>query len=441
MKSLPTLVLCVFLCSCQSHTPIVHENDPDLVQLQTKTHDLKLASINIMDRNGLSETISTKDRLKNYENNNFLTSQPYQKVLRVFAKDKSGNAFSIITSYYPTGQIKQYLEVNNGRARGRYLEWHPNGQKKLQATVLGGNADLDEKSQSGWAFDETSYCWNEQGTLVAAMAYARGTLEGTARYYHNAGSLSEEIPYVKGEIEGTAIVYNASGTIIEKTGYAKGLKEGSSLGFWSDGTPCWNELWQEDLLQEGTYFEQNGTSTCGITAGNGKRCLFGDVKPLEIQQYINGKPEGEVLIFDEKDLCTRRLQVKDGEKHGEEIVYWPHRPEIAKVSIPWAHGKIHGTVKTWYEDGTPESSKEMSQNLKQGLLTAWYRDGKLMLIEEYEKDRLKRGDYLKKGELKPVSQVIDGKGVATFFEADGTFRARIGYHEGKPAVEELLTER
>jgi len=440
MKIWSQFFLCLLLCACQNHT-IVHESDPDLVQLQTKTHELKLVSINIMDRNGLSETIGAKDRLKNYEYVNFLTSQPYQKVLRVFAKDKAGNAYSIITSYYPTGQIKQYLEVNNGRANGRYVEWHQNGQKKLQATVLGGNADLDEKSQSGWAFDETSYCWNEQGTLVAAISYARGVLEGIARYYHTDGALSEEIPYVKGEIEGQAIVYNSTGAILEKTNYAKGLKEGSSLGFWSTSASSWKEEWHEDLLQEGTYLDQNGTSLCSIKAGNGKRCIFGDTKPLEFQEYINGKPEGEVLIFDEKDVCTRRLYVKDGEKHGEEIFYWLSNPQLAKISIPWVQGQIHGTVKTWYEDGTPESTKEMSHNLKQGLLTAWYRDGKLMLIEEYEKDRLHRGDYLKKGELKPISQVIDGKGVATFYEPDGTFRARISYHEGKPAVEELLTER
>src|SRR5262249_17266078 len=139
----------LLLSACQTHE-IIHQNDSDLVQIQKRLNEQKLISINIMDRNGLSETISAKDRLKTFESTNFLTSQPYQKVLRIFAKDKAGNSLSVITSYYPTGQIRQYLEAINGRANGRYLEWHPNGQKKLQSTVMGGVADLDEKSQSGW---------------------------------------------------------------------------------------------------------------------------------------------------------------------------------------------------------------------------------------------------------------------------------------------------
>ena len=38
-----------------------------------------LVSIQILDRNGFSETISAKDRLKNYEQADFTAPQPYQK--------------------------------------------------------------------------------------------------------------------------------------------------------------------------------------------------------------------------------------------------------------------------------------------------------------------------------------------------------------------------
>ncbi len=440
MKLCWLLLACIALTGCDKKT-IIHSDDPDLVNVQERTNAARLVSISIMDRNGLSETISAKERLKNYENSNFLTAQPYQKVLRNFAKDKKGIALSIITSYYPTGQIRQFLECSNGRAHGRYIEWHPNGQKKLQSSILGGAADLDEKSQTTWAFHESSYCWNEDGKLIADMPYAQGLLEGVSRYFYATGELSKEIPYNKGSIDGNSLTYDETGELLESTHYKNGIKTGKSCGFWQGSKVQWDETWKDDLLQEGSYFNQDATLICSVENGNGKRCIFGEEGPIEIQEYVKGQPEGEVVIYDEAGTTTRILYVKNGEKHGPETYYWPNSSSQPKLTIDWNNGQIHGTVKTWYEDGTPESSRDMSRNLKQGLLTAWYKDGKLMLIEEYEKDRLIRGDYLKKGSSKPITQVVDGKGIATFYDNDGTFRTRVTYLDGKPVVDDLLSER
>lgn len=431
------LLLC--LASCSTRTQL--SQDPEIAALQKQTQDRKLISLNLIDQNGLSETISSKERLKTYENIDFLGSQSYQKVLRVYAKDKSGKNFSIITSYYSNGQIKQYLEAINGQARGNYLEWHPNGQKKLQAIALGGNADLDEKSQSNWSFDKKSYCWSESGHLIAEIPYEKGVLEGVVKYYHLNGAISEEIPYVKNEVHGEMITFDEEGAILEKTNFSGGLKEGPSTGFWKPFTTAWNETWHEDQLEQGSYFDQNGTLLCQVSGGNGKRCIFSDTGPSEIHEYKEGKAEGLVLIFDDQQYITRSLHVKDGMKHGEEIYYMTPKKSLLEnpqpqLSIQWHSDHIHGTVKSWYAGGTQESQREMSHNLKQGLLTAWYRDGKVMLIEEYEKDRLMRGDYLKKGETNPISKVVNGKGTATIYDADGTFIRRIEYQEGRPVDDE-----
>jgi len=435
------LILAILaLTSCASR-PVIHHDDPELVTLQARSDAAKLVSVSIMDRNGMSETVSAKERLKNYEHSNYLTAQPYQKVLRVFAKDKNGDALSIISSYYPTGQIRQYLECSNGRAHGTYLEWHPNGKKKLKATILGGAADLDEKSQTTWAFNGQSYCWNEDGKQIAIIPYAHGILEGISRYYYPSGALSEEIPYQKGEIEGNVLSYDENGTILETTEYVHGQKNGPAKSFWAASTVQSEELWQDDLLQEGRYYQKDGTLIAEVINSHGKRALFSDTALSETQEYHSGRPEGEVLLFDEHGATMRRFSVKDGEKHGLETHYWKKNPTLAKLSMNWDRGQIHGTVKSWYANGAPESSKEMSRNLKQGLFTAWYSDGKIMMIEEYEKDKLVRGDYIKHGDTKPVSQVISGKGIATFYDADGTFRTRVTYLDGKPVIDDLLSER
>ena len=92
-------------------------------------------------------------------------------------------------------------------------------------------------------------------------------------------------------------------------------------------------------------------------------------------------------------------------------------------------------VKTWYEDGAVESQKEMSHNKKQGLSFAWYPDGSLMLMEEYDHDRLMKGSYFKKGDKQVTSQIENGKGVATLFDAGGHFLQKISYESGQPSLD------
>jgi len=429
------ILLSFFLTACSYHGHSTDSQDPQIITLDARTKDLKLQSINLIDRNGLTETISAKERLKSFESTDFLSSQPYTKVLRVFAKDKQGKVFSVITSYYPTGQLKQYLEIENGRAHGPYIEWHSNGAKKLEAYVLGGSPDIDEKSQVGWSFDGKSFTYSDEGVILADITYSKGNLDETARYFHPNGTLAETIPYHKGEIHGMVEAFNSDGVMTEQTAYRHGLKDGESRGFYAKEIPAYKEQWEKGLLQEGSYYDRSFSEICTVQNGSGKRALFSDSGVSEIQEYKAGKPEGEVVLFDDKGTIQRLLHVTDGQKHGEEILYWP-QTQNPKLSIEWYQGKIQGLVKTWYPEGSQESQREMNNNAKQGMLMSWYRNGELMLIEEYENDRLVRGDYLKKSNTTPVSKIVDGKGTATFYDADGTFLKRVVYKDGKPIDDE-----
>ncbi len=434
MKSLLFFLFAV-ISLCSSCAPRrIHSDDPDIAALQIKIEEKKLLSINIIDRNGLSETLTAKDRLSTYENADFFAPQTYQKVLRVYSKDNEGKNLSIITSYYPTGQIKQYLEAVNGSAYGTYLEWHQNGKKKLHMTVLGGSADLDDKSQSNWSFDGKSSCWSESGSPLAEVYYEKGVLSGTSLYFHPNGVLAEEIPYVDNEIHGERKLFDEQGSLIEISRYISGSKDGSAQGWWGPQHIAWEEMWDKGLLSTGRYFDLSGTLICSIVEGTGTRCVFDDNGPIEMHEYVKGKQEGLVRIFGENQYITQTLHVKNGLKHGLETYYYPVDSK-PRLTIEWYEGQIHGTVKTWYEDGTQESQREMSHNAKQGLLSAWYHDGQLMLLEEYEKNKLTRGDYLKQGEAKPVSKVVNGNGVATFYDPDGTFVRRVQYENGKPIEE------
>lgn len=395
-----------------------------------------LVTISLIDRNGLSETISVPDRIKQYQTVNFLTSQPYQKVLRVFARNSCGDITAIVTTYHVNGQVKQYLEVVNNRAFGYYREWHENGTMKLETKIIGGSPDICPGSEKSWLFDEVSKVWNNCGVLEAEIPYCRGKLEGISIYYHPNGAIWKEECYKDGVLNGTANVYRESGTLLSKTEYIQGVKCGSAYRYWSEDKLAADEEYVNGQLTEAQYWDPCGETIGEIHGGEGWRAVFGKETLTELQQYHQGKPDGEVKVLAKNGRIIRTYHMKDGSKNGEEIEYrnllLTAGPSTPKLSITWSNGVIQGPVKTWYENGKLESKREMSGNVKNGMLSAWYRDGSLMMIEEYDHDKLVKGEYFTRGDKFPVSTVNFGKGYATIYDADGVFIRKIVYHHGKP---------
>jgi len=416
-------IVLIFLCGCASKG---NQGASDTV-----------ISMQLIDRNGFSETISAKDRLSNYEKIDFLTPQPYQKVLRVFGRTENGKSTSTITSYHSNGQLWQYLEIADGRAHGVYKEWHSNGKKKLETFVIEGTPDITETAQMTWLFEDKSYVWDEDGNMIAEISYEKGLLEGTAFYYHPNGQMAKEIPYHKDEIDGILNVYNDEGFLIEKMEYLKGLKDGESFGFWDNGAKCYLEVYKKGLLLTASYYDFEGKSISEIKNGNGKQSLFRDGKLYSLVEHQNGLPQGEVLLFNEDDSLVGLYHIKDGKKHGDEWEYYPSKSTTPKpkLCLHWDDDAIQGVAKTWYENGMLESQREINGNKKHGLCFAWFKEGDLMLMEEYEDDTLVKGSYFKKWEKKPISKVENGKGIATLYDSEGHFLRKIIYEKGLPQSE------
>lgn len=418
-RLIPFLV-CLLFFGC--HQPVEDEN--------------VVSSINIIDRNGMSETFSSPDRLKQFNQVDFCAPQPYQKVLRVYNRDPQGNVKAIITSYYPNGQVKQYLEVVNNRASGLYQEWYSDGILKVQTQVIGGAPDICTASEKTWIFDGCSQAWDEKGCLMAQIFYNKGELEGDALYYHPSGQLWKKIPYARNLLEGTSEIFQENGLLLQKTEYRKGVKQGLSIRYWRDNQPSSQETYHDGLLQQGVYFDAHGQIISSIENGSGFRVTFGREDVAELQEYKNGIPEGEVKVYNQRGDLLKIYRIKNGVKHGEELSFYVspfgRANSQPRLSIAWYEGKIQGTTKTWYDNGILESQRDLSNNLKNGLATAWYRDGSLMLIEEYDRDKLIKGKYFRQGEKIPVSEVYQGDGWATLFDADGHFIRKILYIGSKP---------
>jgi antitoxin component YwqK of YwqJK toxin-antitoxin module len=420
-------LITLLMAGCQTPPPL-QDSSVQLVAIKEP-----LLRVNIVDHSNLSETFTSPERLKELVKRNYLEPQPYRKVARVFARDKEGSAHSIVTSYYENGQVRQYLECVNGRACGVYQEWHSNGQKKLVARVLAGRADIDEKALTSWAFDGECTAWDEQGVISATFTYQHGALNGPSTTFYSTGERASETPYENGLQEGQQIVYSKSGQILGELSFHNGARHGPALGRYDNGADNWKEEYVDDHLMQGAYLAQDGTQLSSVVRGEGVRSTFDDGRLVSQEEVHLGLPEGWTTTFDANGLIDRKYQVKDEKKNGTEIWYFPGTTQ-EKLEIEWHDGMIHGTVKTWYPSGVLESQREMSQNMKQGVATAWYLDGSLQLVEEYNDNKLVRGRYHRKGDTAPVSTIEKGNGIATLFDASGTIIEKVPYLDSKPQI-------
>lgn len=391
-------------------------------------------AIQIQDRHGFTETISAPERLENYSNVDFLSSQPFKKVLRVYKKE--GKNHSVITTYHPNGSIAQYLEAKEMRASGVYREWFPNGQLKIDAFVIGGTADVTQGAQKDWLFDGKSRVWDEDGHLQAEIPYVGGIMQGTSLYYFPSGIVQCQIPYVKNMEEGDRIEFYPNGLEKSKTHFLKGVRAGRSFGYFKNTQPAWVEEYTEGLLLKGIYYTPQGDRIAEVEDGRGIQARYEENALSFLLEVRQGVPEGGVKKFNPKGDLIATYSIKNGKKHGEEIAYF--RPESGdterkpKLSIQWDQGAIHGIVKTWYPSGQLQSQREYVRNQKSGPTCAWYKNGSLMLIEEYEEGAIVKGAYYKKNQNDPVSTILNGSGTAYIYDEDGSFVRKIPYVKGKP---------
>lgn len=412
-------VLLILLVACSHHTS------------EGPTH---LSSIQLLDRNGFSETVSLQDRLAVYEKTDFLAPQPYQKVVRVYGKVSDGKTFSKITTYHANGQLWKYVDIVSGRVHGDYREWYPNGQLKISAYVIEGSPDVSEIGQMTWLFEGLSKVFDEKGSVIAEIPYSKGLLQGSSRYYFASGELMKEIPYYQNEIHGTLQLFNKEGKLLESIPYTHGERDGLSSIYWSAGRLKAEELYQNGLLTQGEYLNKKGEVVAQIRNGFGKQALFQEDFLASLLEYQNGKVDGEVQLFNKQGCLTRLYHFKDGMKSGEEWEYYPttNGSPLPKLFLEWDQDSIQGVAKTWYETGVMESQREMRNNKKHGLSFAWFKEGDLMLMEEYEDDVLLKGSYYKKWEKSPISKVENGKGIATLFDKEGRITRKIAYEKGLP---------
>ncbi len=396
-----------------------------------QTPSESIAMIQVVDRMGMNETIKQKEKLKNFEGIDFEKPQPFQKVIRVFQKVGNGLTKSILTTYHENGFLKEYLEASSHRANGKYKEFYSDGRLKIDGHVIEGIADLTDSAKQSFVFDGICKVYYPSGNIQAEISYQKGKLEGESVYFFDGGTTEKKIPYVQDKIHGKASFFNEKEKLIGFTEFAFGKKHGQLIFYGDSKTPYFEELYQNGCLEKGKYWDFDNEIVGEIQYGFGNQVVFENGHLKSVIEYRKGVPEGIIKTYYASGNLESQYSLKNGAKHGEEWVYYDHKHSIPKLFLSWYEDQLHGSQKSWYEDGSLESQKEMIHNQKHGQLIAWFKTGGVMLMEEYEMNKLKDGSYYSKTSLEKVSHVVNGKGIATIFDKDGFFLHKVRYEKGE----------
>ncbi len=388
-----------------------------------------LINMQIVDQNGFSEVINSKERLEGMARVNYFSPQPYQKVLRTYSKDASGCSKSILTSYHKNGQLKQYLEAANLRACGSYYEWHSNGQLRIAAHVLSGHADLTFGSEGSWVFDGETCAYNEEGICIARIPYSKGVLEGVSYHYYDCGTLHTTTPFLHGKMHGICYEYAPDGTCLAEEHYCNGIKEGSTKTFWDPSVQKSHEEYHKGLLENATYWDPSGKIIAEVCHKKGWRPCYQEGTLHYMEEIQGGTAEGTIKEY-LNGVVIHTWNIHNTIIDGPEWFF--NEDGSALLLITWHMGFIQGVSKSWYPCGLLESERYMHQNQKNGPFRAWYENGTTMFIEEYETDKLIEGHYYNINSQIPVSFIENGRGTATLFDGKGRFLRRITYCDGLP---------
>lgn len=402
-----------------------------------------LQLIQIVDQQDVVETISNRGRLRQLQRREFAAPQPYKKVLRSYCRDAQHRQRGIISSYYPNGNLMQWLEICDGRAAGDYREWHLNGEIKICAQIVGGIADLTPLAQESWQFDQTCKAFDQKGQLLAQVHYCRGQRQGLEKRFWPTGALRAEIPFHEGSSEGVCREFDQRGHLLQCVSYRKGRLHGRSLRYWPAGTLAHVEDFEGGRLRRGRYWTFDGRLAGRVECGSGQRVLFVKGRISERQTYRGGEQTGSVAYYSDDHQLERIAEFQGGRKEGKEVLFHAlgvqrdgscdraNRP-IPKLEMHWRGDRLQGTVRTWFVSGRLRSCHERSQNLREGNYTCYYPDGQVMFLEQYRQDRLLAGQYFALGERTPCSAVVEGRGIATLFDERGNLTHQINYTEGWP---------
>ena len=171
------------------------------------------------------------------------------------------------------------------------------------------------------------------------------------------GGNQRRFTFHAGLVEGIEEIYRQDGALLETVEHHRGERSGRAVRYWTPDLYAAEEHWSKDQLVSGIYRDMDGDVVGEVAMEMAGELFFDDDYTRALQEYTDGRPDGEVRLFDETGQISNFYRVKNNKKSGEEIVYYPGsmKQKLSgeididpqpQLLITWNDDIIHGVTKT-----------------------------------------------------------------------------------------------
>ncbi|OEJ99700.1 toxin-antitoxin system YwqK family antitoxin [Roseivirga misakiensis] len=333
---------------------------------------------------------------------------------------KDGNLDSTYKTFDKDGLLHYEFEYDSGKVIGfKYLD-------KANNVLSTGNS-LDTLSITGYT---------PKGILLYKTTYVGGYENGVRTTYHSNGKVSMIVNVVNDLFQGEYKEFDQSGKLTNKSIYVDGVTNGWYENYYSNGNKIvegysvndnaeqiWKNYYPDGTLSDQTYNSQgqdNGYQYSYTPDGQ----LFSRFK------WKMGTLE-EVIQYDSlgNELTTQNLPNGSGKL----IINNASGKKRSEVS--YECGVLTGTPKTFFEDGTINSSGIVKDGKYNGMHNTYYPDGTIYSYGVYKNDLLDSTWILNDvfGNLSVKREYKDGEisGDVFNYHKNGKVESKCTYVEGK----------
>lgn len=248
-----------------------------------------------------------------------------------------------LTTYYTTGQVKEWYNYKEGLKDGPFEEFSVYGYNTLKGFFKNGEKD------GKW---EYAYYTGDKEKI---SHYENGLLEGDYTYFYDNGKVNVEGQYKNGKKDGEWTWYTNSGSR-DMTGSFKNDMQHGDWSYWHPtGELSYHAHYAEDKKTgEWSYFYKNGKKfkkgTFENDLKNGTwRTWYEDETLLMEGDYLNGKEEGEWNNYWETGDLKNKASFKLGELNGEWNSYYPNGK--LKLNGKYADNMKVGEWTAFFDNG------------------------------------------------------------------------------------------
>ncbi|MDF2451724.1 MAG: hypothetical protein K0S26_1228 [Bacteroidota bacterium] len=390
-----------------------------------------------------------------------------QQVL--MAQDTNPNGYNIF--YYENGAKSSEGMMRDGKADGYWKNYYKNGKLKIEGNRK--NFQLDsiwkfysekgritksvnylEGKKNGYTFN---YDTNQR--VSSKEPFVNDIKQGNMFVYYPSGKTRLMTPYVKGKPDGLAYEYSEDSIIISIMKYQGGIlasvdrlnrkdengkKQGVWKEFYEDGKVKEEKKYRDDVIDGYVKtYDKKGNLANTEKFNNGKQVknmcdslpvARDDTSDVMIKKYVcrnRAIPdsaitflEGIKMEYGAVDSMRNKIGIwteyhnsgefrakglyGNGKRVGEWIFYYPNK-QIEQKGKYDKKGRAQGEWKWFYENGALMREEIYLDNLRDGLMTEYTEDGKIITKGEFIEDMQEGLWIYETPEYKEIGKYVNDK--------------------------------